>query len=276
MYGGDDADTIKKKRFGKLLVSQILKANSIFSMNDLMGASYVSEGFPKEKIFKVANPVNIKKFKPLEIDNKKKLKKNIGLEENSFVFITSGIISTRKRQAFITESFLEFIKKYKYSNSYLLHMGPRSKDLRMIGRYDVFKDTKSEEGKILKMLDKDKNELVRLIGNQKYPENYLNLSNVFVHASLFEGNANVVNEAYSSGLPVIVPKSKLYTDNTFLSCTLFFDSTSKDSLVENMNIYYKESNKKSKNARSYAISSLSPKIISQKYVEIIKNVYHTK
>ena len=213
MYGGDDALSILNKKFGKFLLNQTFKSDLIFSMNNLISSSYTSVGFNKEKIKAVENPVDLNKFKPLNVVEKKKLRKSLKIDEEGFVFITSGIISKRKRQAFITEAFVKYMSN-SHLNSYLLHMGPTASEVYNESKEIGFREkSKEEENKIEKIKrDSAYGEHILLVGYKEFPEEYLKIADVFVHASLYEGKANAVNEAFACGLPALVPNITLYND----------------------------------------------------------------
>ena len=100
-------------------------------------------------------------------------------------------------------------------------MGPTASDLDKVGRLDASHDTQIEENAINALLYSSGNRnSVLLVGYQKNPELYLQASDVFVHASCYEGEANVVNEALACGLPCILPDLPLYKDQAPPTCSV--------------------------------------------------------
>ena len=108
MFGGDDAFSIQKKPFGSLLIRQILRADAIFSMNTLIKDSFLKVGYPANRIYSVNNPIDIDKFHPLPMNEKLALRQQLGLPQDAFIFITSGIISTRKNQSLDHQGFSKY------------------------------------------------------------------------------------------------------------------------------------------------------------------------
>lgn len=276
MLGGDDAHSIKSKPFSRFLMSQILRSDAIFSMNKIIRETYITEKYKRNKIFSVSNPVDLQKFRPMGAKGKKKYRCQVGLKENAFIFITSGILSTRKRQSFITKAFLLLLSITKNRFCYLIHMGPTAYELKKLGLADSVKDAIIEEKKIVKMLYKNpyRNQIL-LIGNQKTPEKYLKASDAFIHASIYEGKANVVNEALACGLPTIVPDNPLYCEQVPKTSALFFKERSLQGLSKVMkkileNIELRE--KLKTNSREYARSKIDPKIVSKEYSQLLCRV----
>ena len=278
MYGGDDAFSIKKKRFGKYILKQLHKVDLVFAMNELIKKSYYLNNFKLNKIKYVENPVDDKRFKPLNDNEKSLLRKKLRIREDSFIFITSGVISERKRQSFITDAFIEcsFDKRIL-----LLHMGPKSSELSNDEKFsfsvenNIFEENKIEK----KIQNNEYYENIKLLGNQKNPETYLKIADVFIHASLFEGKANVINEALACGLPIIVPNIKLYKSYLPKSCACFFSPFSESSLAEKMKMFISTENltkKMSAKSVAYTKNNLNIDIVSKNYSFLIENLLNQK
>ena len=211
LFGADDAFTIRKKPLGKFLIKQLHRTDSIFAMNELIKESFIAFKYPKKKIIPVNNPIDFMRFAPLKKCDKRLLRKDLGLKENYLIFITSGILSSRKRQSFITEAFLKTQLKTNNPNIILIHMGPTASDLFEMGRPNDAYEAFNEEKKIKSLINSNRQDnKVLLIGNQAFPEKWLQAADCFIHASIFEGEANVINEAMATGLTCIVPDNRLY------------------------------------------------------------------
>lgn len=274
MFGGDDAFSIKRKLFGSFLIRQILRTDAIFSMNTLIRDSFLEVGYPANRIYPVDNPIDIDTFHPLPLNEKMALRQRLGLPEDAFIFITSGILSTRKNQSFVTEAFCRMLSTKKNKNGYLIHMGPTATELGELGRLDAARHALIEENAINSLLCNIKHRKhVRLVGYQKNPERYLQASDVFIHASCFEGEANVINEALACGLPCIIPKIPLYSEQAAAECCIRYEIDSPNALSRVMISLFLDGNRKksmSTAARHYIMETRNPGFIAKRYVEIFK------
>ena len=141
---------------------------------------------------------------------------------------------------------------------------------------DSIENSKEEENKIKKLIrDSTYSDNIILLGNQKYPEEFLKIADVFIHASLYEGKANAINEALACGLPTLVPNIKLYRDYVPQICSKFYNASSMSDLSEKMkqmsdmkqnirNLSYK--------AREHANKALNPEVIAEIYYNLLRDL----
>jgi len=276
MYGGDDAFSIQKKPLGSFLLRQILRTDAIFSMNTLIRDSFLEAGYPANRIYLVNNPIDIDKFHPLSVNERKALRKQLGLPQDAFIFITSGILSTRKNQSFVTEAFCQILSANNNKNAYLIHMGPTASELAKSGRLYFSHNARIEENAINSLLcTSDYRDRVLLVGHQKNPELYLQASDVFVHASCYEGEANVVNEALACGLPCIVPDIPLYKEQAPSACSVRYAADSPDALSRAMAGLlsdYARHESMAIEARHHITKTRHPEFIASHYVKILRSL----
>lgn len=142
-------------------------------------------------------------------DNKQKSnvnRKSLGICENSTVYIYVGRLEQRKNVLFLIKSFV----KYHQKNEYLLILG---------------------DGSFFKKCKKETDSNVILLGFQKNPIQYYNISDYYISASKSEGLSISVIEAMGCGLGVFLsnipshqeimklnPKiyiGELFTENNF-------------------------------------------------------------
>jgi glycosyltransferase involved in cell wall biosynthesis len=223
MFGGDDPLSIEKKRLGLFEQRQLLKADAILAMNDLIREAFMNYEYPKDRIFEVNNPVDIKQFYPVSEKEKMKLRHQLGLPENAIIILTLGVLCRRKNQSFVTRAFKEIFSDTAERNIYLVHVGPTSRDLLALGRTDFIKEAADEEVRIKQLLsDIAFAKHVLLVGNQREPSPYLQASDFLIHASTQEGEANVINEALACGLPCVIPDIPLYSQQVPATCSCRF------------------------------------------------------
>jgi glycosyltransferase involved in cell wall biosynthesis len=158
---------------------RIIKSNS---KNYIACSKSISEEFYKHDIFIdfIQNGVDALKYFPLQIKDKLKLRKKLGLDLNKRIFITVGNLIPRKDMKTVIKGFNLFNKT---NNSILLIAG---------------------EGFEMDNLKLISNDFVLFLGNVSNIVEYLQVSDFFVSASLSEGLPNTVLEAMACGLPVIL------------------------------------------------------------------------
>jgi glycosyltransferase involved in cell wall biosynthesis len=276
MFGGDDPLSIAKKRFGFFEKKQLLKADAILAMNTLMHEAFLNYKYPENRIFDVDNPVDTEKYFPVSDDKKGRLRKKLGLPEDAVIIVSLGKLCPRKNQFFITKGFKEILSNTTEKNIILVHIGPTSRDLLSLGRNDSVSETKKEEARI-KVFVRDNNlaKHVLLVGNQPQPSSYLQASDIFVHASIEEGEANVINEALACGLPCVIPEIKIYSRQVPDGCTYrFFPGDYQDLCKQMLKLI---SNKEMRtlmghSGRRHILSTRSATIAAKKYSLSLKRI----
>ena len=152
----------------------------------------------KKPNFKVVpNGIDVSKFR-YDISTREKIRKNYDIDNNRIVIGHVGRFHTQKNHKFLISIFFELTKIN--SNVLLLLIGDG-------------KLRKNIEKRVLKLGLKEK---VLFLGVRNDVPDLLQIMDVFLFPSLFEGFGNVVVEAQSSGLPCIisnkVPNEVILTD----------------------------------------------------------------
>lgn len=200
MYGLDDLSSLNNK-FGAKLYRLRQKINGLMggyiSQSSAMTKSFANEYNTSIPVFESAQGVDTKKFKPVSLNEKIKLKEklNLNINENTKIILSIGYVIERKgyREVFdslakyVDEDFLYIvIGKYKTKEfEYMYHENENMQKLHMYG----------------KNLLKNK---ILFIGECNNPEVYYKIADLFILNSKKEGMPNVLLEAMASSLPVIV------------------------------------------------------------------------
>lgn len=273
--GEDDPDAQYRCKLGRFRRSQMLNADAVFAMNPAIAKIFRSLGFNERHIFAVRNMVDIEKFQKLSDDEKTRRRSELGLPQGTIV-LTLGIIDGRKGQARITEAFCQFLANDPAEDVYLIHVGPMAADLERLGRLDRVTDTRMEEERVKRNAETTGcGERVIFAGNQDKPQEYLSVADIFVHCSLYEGEANVVNEAMACGLSVLIPDNKVYEAQVPQDCALRYSENSVEELLGIMRLAIKDKTLRSSlgtNARNHVVETRSPEQVAKHYAGLLKAV----
>jgi len=176
-------------KFGRLrgtIMAKIhLKAIKKKPNNYIACAKTIAEYFKRNSLDLryIQNGVDTEKFFPLDIKQKRELRKKLGIDSDRKVFISVGSLIARKNMATVIKGF----KKYSYNNN------NRNVKLLIIG-----------DGVERKYLERIANNKVRFLGNISNVVEYLQISDCFISASFAEGLPNAVLEAMACGLPTVL------------------------------------------------------------------------
>lgn len=147
------------------------------------------KGITGSNYFKVIpNSIQIDKF-TYNFETRKKIRKELRLEEGQLAFINVGRLVPQKNQIFLLKVFSEILKKSSDAKLYIIGEGE-------------LKDNLLNECKLLAIENN-----VEFLGVKSNVGDYLNAADAFVFPSLFEGFGTVVIEAQCSGLKVFASDS---------------------------------------------------------------------
>lgn len=175
---------------GKLLTTVLLPMNKYLATHlfacgiDAGKYAWGEKMLNSDKICIMRNAIDIDKFSFSEEirDNKRK---ELGLE-NKFVVGCVGRLERQKNQKFLLVAFAKLIKKRKDAILLMIGRGNDEKELKQL----------ASELNIL--------EYVRFLGIRKDVSDLLNVLDLFVLPSLYEGLPVVLIEAQTNGIPEIV------------------------------------------------------------------------
>ena len=267
MYGVDDLSSLNNK-FGSKLYKLRQKINGLMggyiSQSIAMTKSFANEYNTSIPVFESAQGVDTKKFKPVSLNEKIKLKEklNLNINENTKIILSIGYVIERKgyREVFdslakyVDEDFLYIvIGKYKTKEfEYMYHENENMQKLHMYG----------------KNLLKNK---ILFIGECNNTEDYYKIADLFILNSKKEGMPNVLLEAMASSLPVIVtslPGVVNYITKNKKNALVIDEN---NSLYDYLNLFFRDNtifNKLGINARQLMVKKYN-------FSDVAKNIIKT-
>lgn len=153
---------------------------------------------PKVKIQNNGVDLDVFKYKP---EVRKKLRKELGIDNDTLVLGHVGRFTYEKNQIFLLDVLKKYIEKHSGKKVRLILVGDGSE----LGRVKDRAEELELSGKVL------------FVGASDQVSDYMQVFDVFLFPSLYEGLGIVGIEAQATGLPVIasegIPKTMKVTDN---------------------------------------------------------------
>ena len=188
-FGVLRSDEDRKSKLSSLLFRFIQICTDWFvAISDAFYSELIQNGIPENKVVKIPNGVNVDKFKPCSLEEKKQKKEQFNISGKRIVAYV-GTLKQKKGVNILLLSWKRVSSLYK--DAHLLIIGrtePRSE-------FEYLKE-QIQELKIEKT--------VTFVGEVQNVYSYLCTTDVFVLPSFLEGFSNAMLEAMSCGLPVVV------------------------------------------------------------------------
>ena len=196
----------KKKNFLKIVLKPFVKifATEYFSCTEHAGKwMFGSKAIQNNKVYILNNAIDLEKFQ-FDLNIRKLLRKELKIDDNTFVIGHVGRFVKQKNHSFIIDIFNEYQKNNNNSLLVLIGQGPLENEIKeKLANYNI--------------LDK-----VLFLGQKENISDYYNVFDFFLFPSLYEGLGMVLIEAQVNGLNCLasteVPKiAKISSTVEFLS-----------------------------------------------------------
>ena len=200
LLGADNPSSIAEERFSKLKLSCLRSYAGILAISDYLAEDYLKYGFTERQVFTLANSVDTKLFSPCNSHaHKVEIRKQLGLPIDTQVLLFTGSVIHRKGVDMLFKAFIEAAETIP--NLHLVVVGAKSKsenpslDETFITELTCLLASRGLAEQVT---------FTGLVQDRSRLADYYRSADLFVFPSRSEGLGNVVLEAMSSGLPVIV------------------------------------------------------------------------
>jgi glycosyltransferase involved in cell wall biosynthesis len=199
LLGSDDPLAIQKNyKFMRWRFKIVSLIDSFISISSPISTSFKKTCLPYKKLVQIPQGVDTELFSPLTQNQKTHLRRELSLPESQKIVTFVGAIIQRKGVDTLLEAWVQI--NNRLPDVLLLLIGPDTFDgfdATDVGQLNAFVSK-------MKSQVHDHNLPAQFLGKSDKINLFLQCSDVFVLPSRLEGFGNVVVEAMSSGIPVVI------------------------------------------------------------------------
>jgi len=196
LIGEDDIRTLlnRKCKILKLIYKFLFNRIDIYhAINKEFSRRYFNEYHMDKKILEIPQGVDTDIFKPVKSEQKKKIRMQLGLDQDVFIILTVGFLINRKGFAEV----FSLLNTLNFQFNYIITGEYKFDNLHFLS-YEKEKAEKLYNDGIMLLKDK-----LIFTGPVENVNEYFQASNVFLLNSSQEGLPNSLLEAMSVGMPVV-------------------------------------------------------------------------
>jgi glycosyltransferase involved in cell wall biosynthesis len=187
--GTDDPQTIRQRRFGRVLYRTLALADAVVSTSRGLTSSYQRSSLPPEKLVQIPNGVDTDLFYPADDSFRCAVKSRLNLSQSAPLVIFVGRVGYRKGADLLLQAWTTIIEKRP--DAWLVLVGPIGEsDASLRGRPPI-EHRLSEVPQTLPL------------GYQVDVQDYLRAADIFVLPTRMEGLPNALLEAMATGLSCV-------------------------------------------------------------------------
>jgi len=184
---------IRNEYFGSKIREKIVKWTKNLCDHTTVVSQYTADKLEKRGVISsknkvITNGVNIEELTLEDKETKQQIKKELKLKKKEPIIIGAGSLTEQKGFSYLIKAIARLSDKYPNIFLMILGSGPKKDKLQQL----------------IEKLGVEEN--VKLLGRQDNVKDYLQLSNIFVLSSLWEGMPNVLLEAQAVGVPSVATK----------------------------------------------------------------------
>jgi glycosyltransferase involved in cell wall biosynthesis len=198
LLGSDDPVTLRGTLAGRCFTL----ADAVVATSTALADTCHGAGLRNSRVEPIPNAVDCQRFRPVE--NQAAVRQELGLPAEAFIGVTVGSpFEPRKRIELLVQAWAEAWPDEE--EAYLLVVGPMDRCTR---------ETRHRADRLTQAIQTTGlDRRVLLTGRVCNPELYLQAADVFVFASVQEGQPNALLEAMGAGLPCVVSRLPGITDD---------------------------------------------------------------
>ncbi len=166
----------------------IRKVSAVIAINSQIAEELESYGVSPDRIHRIPNGVDIQTFHPVDAEKRKSLRKELGIEESSFVILFVGAVTPRKQPHLLLDAVKTLIPEYPQLRLFVL--GP-------------LPDTAYCQHFLREISDSSLETHVIMKNHQQNILPYYQIADLLCLPSLNEGMPNAILEAMACGLPCL-------------------------------------------------------------------------
>ncbi len=185
--GTDDTESIGRRRFGACLLRSLSSADAVVGISRELSASYRRSGLPPHRLVEIPNGVDTNRFRPTAEDERRHLKRKLGLSENGPMVVFTGVVRIRKGIDTLVSAWRMVVQKH--SDASLVLVGPID-EIESTARTTLLRRLEESPGTVV-------------TGFKPEVEDYLRAADIFVLPTRMEGLSNALIEAMACALPSI-------------------------------------------------------------------------
>lgn len=204
----DTPSGIIREKLGRMKILLLRKFSAIYTINKLLSEDYLAHGFSTDQVFTLMNCVDTSVFYPVNSGAEKSiLRYKYDIPDALKVIIFVGSIIPRKGVDVLIDAFIQAVSQFP--SLLLLIVGPDKKDDNPSIDEEFIHHLKV---KISSHGFSESTRFTGMIEERCTLSELYRLSDMFVFPSRNEGLGNVVLEAMSSGLPVVVSSLPVFRE----------------------------------------------------------------
>lgn len=191
--GADEPDAIKKS--GAMSWWAFKAASRYMSVSAGLMQRYLDAGMPADRIEQVGNGIDIEEFSPASIEEKRQLRRSLGLNPDRPLVLFVGFFSQDKQPRLLFDAWVELRDRHGIDTS-LVFVGATKSDYYEVDESLAGRMRADAEARGL-------GDRLTFTGSLHDVHEYFRLADVFVLPSRREGLPVALMEAMSCGLPCV-------------------------------------------------------------------------
>jgi glycosyltransferase involved in cell wall biosynthesis len=167
------------------------RADAVIAISSQIRAQLIERGVAESRIREIPNAVDTEKFRPVTLDEKRRLRARLGLPHGKTLLIFSGRLSRAKGLPMLIEAWPELVRRYPDLHLAIVGSGKLS-----------FDDCENSIRDFVRA--RELSDSVTFAGESDRVYEFLQASDLFIFPTEYEGFSLALVEALACAMPVVV------------------------------------------------------------------------